>query len=864
MKYLIPSCLVGLTLLPGIAFSAEQWQSKSYSGGDQVCLDGNLYKAKWWASASKKPSPGAPTSAAAANWGQEPWLLLELNAAQCGGDTTTNTAPVVVLDSQKIVQSPAVVTLDASGSYDEQSDGLTYQWSQTQGSKLPLSNATQAKAIVELPVLSEDTAFLFEVAVSDGVFTSTKIITIHAKASEADNQAPIADAGGDFTVQLPQQTIELNASASSDVNGDSLTYQWVQISGPQVVLHNDKTMLSYFSAPTLKVDTEYTFEVRVSDGAETVSDRVVVTVKSEVMGGNSVYQYKIGQINTADTLEEDTVFAVEVKNSTNLLVFECSIPTSWLRNYQWPYQLGQCVNEVTDIVKIGEKNAGTKEIILLQSSYRNHIWAKETGTEFSYHIKQSDTGQVETVEYRENRVIEVDLYKTEAEQIQNEPLNLNRIAEINKPDKVDLTHITIAGDTLTNNTPYVLNELKLLLNNTVVKVTLEPSLPAYSQASIATEWRGAEVVNGETISNSIINYKAQRVHDQTANSRYANNIDRSNAEKAQIYDRFMMNSPETLQEVTEHLKTICDDNTVCKNYGDTVENYAVDTYFAKSVSALNTDLWIDNDVWGLGTLPALSFFATAMSENRHVVWMHPALMGYMATGTYTKQIEGWQALIHEYYHNHGFGHEGGWASANGIDDLFGKKVVDDYLINIGTQYISSDIAVTESYDKNNDEYIFDIYGDNTDADGLSLRLLSTADLHVEVTQNNTNQIRVKFLETPMAGVYVSFFTDDSRQMATVAFDFTVEVNTKLALGKFNENIAGLLSEYDIVYVSTADGAWAGEFSLPSGNIRKGKLINFNHKATYSSSIYHDGLREMIKKGEERTYEFNGAHWEAIY
>ncbi|MEW5250514.1 PKD domain-containing protein [Microbulbifer sp. 2201CG32-9] len=864
MRALIRIFLAGSIFLPGLAFSAEEWQSKSYSGGDQVCLDGNLYEAKWWAGSSDKPSPDAPTSVADPNWGQEAWLLIELNAVECGGeDTTVNTAPIVVLAPKITVQTPTAVTLDASGSYDEQSDALTYQWTQIQGLTLPIANAGQAKATIDLPSLSEDTSFIFEVAVSDGTSTASRSIIINARASVADNHAPVANAGADFTIQLPQQNISLNASASTDPDGDNLTYHWTQISGPQVLLHNSMTALPYFSVVSLETEAQYIFEVKVSDGVETAADRVTVTLKPEALGGDSAYQYDIGQINTKNALEENTVFIVQINNPSDSLDFECSIPAGWLLNYQWPYQLGKCVNGMTDTVKIGEKRADTNLIAPLQSSYRNRIWAKDASTQFDYRIKQETNQQGETVEYQNNRLIRIKLDKTQTKPARSSQVLLSDILELNKPAKVDLSNISITDNTLTNNTPYTLNKLNLALNNNVFKVTLEPSLPAYSKANIATEWTGATVINSESISNSVINYQAQRIHAQTSNSRYLNDVERSNSEKAQIYDRFMMNSPESLNKVTEHLKLICNDNSTCKNYGDTAENYAIDTYFAKSVSAVNTDLWIDNDVWGLATASALSFIATSMSENSHVIWMHPTLMGYMATGTYSKQIEGWQALIHEYYHNHGFGHADGWPSANGIDDLFGKKVVDDYLVNIGTRYIPSDIVTMGRYDKTSDQYIFELYSDNFDVEQLSLRLLSTDDLRIEVTQNNTNQIKLKFLDTPVAGVYLSFFTDKSPQMSTVALDFTVEINTKLALGKFNENIAGLLSEYDIIYVSTADGAWAGEFYLPSDNVQKGKIVSFTHKATFSSSIYHDGLREVITTGEDRAYEFNGTHWEVI-
>jgi hypothetical protein len=45
-------------------------------------------------------------------------------------------------------------------------------------------------------------------------------------------QAPVANAGADTTIALPANSVVLDGSASTDPNGEALTYQWSQVSGP--------------------------------------------------------------------------------------------------------------------------------------------------------------------------------------------------------------------------------------------------------------------------------------------------------------------------------------------------------------------------------------------------------------------------------------------------------------------------------------------------------------------------------------------------------------------------------------------------------------------------------------------------------
>ncbi len=81
------------------------------------------------------------------------------------------------------------------------------------------------------------------------------------------NRAPVADAGANKSVD-EQTTVTLDGTASSDPDGDSLSYSWTQTGGGSVTLSNATSSEASFDGPDVGIgsSTTLTFQLRVGDG----------------------------------------------------------------------------------------------------------------------------------------------------------------------------------------------------------------------------------------------------------------------------------------------------------------------------------------------------------------------------------------------------------------------------------------------------------------------------------------------------------------------------------------------------------------------------------------------------------------------
>jgi hypothetical protein len=187
--------------------------------------------------------------------------------------STLNSAPVANAGPDQTAFVTDTVTLDGSASTDADGNPLTYSWSLTTrptGSGATLSDPTTVNPTF---VVDRFGTYVAQLIVNDGTVNSRPdTVTISTL-----NSAPVANAGPDQTVFVT--TVTLDGSASSDVDGDPLTYSWSLI---RVPIDSSASLLNPTAVkPTLVADLAGTYVVQliVNDGrASSAPETVTITL----------------------------------------------------------------------------------------------------------------------------------------------------------------------------------------------------------------------------------------------------------------------------------------------------------------------------------------------------------------------------------------------------------------------------------------------------------------------------------------------------------------------------------------------------------------------------------------------------------
>ncbi|PWT98003.1 MAG: hypothetical protein C5B52_12945 [Bacteroidetes bacterium] len=194
----------------------------------------------------------------------------------------------------------------------------------------------------------------FDIQVQAGTFGYISVMDI--TSTNSGNQNPVAKAGNDITVTLPQDTVLLNGSASVDPDGTITKYKWRKIAGPAAggITGNDSIPNPVVRNLVAGGAGIYSFELKVTDnGGLTGLDTVNVNVQNS--GANLPPVAKAGSDRTI----------VQPADSVNLSGAGSFDTDGTISTWQWAQISGPGAstitggNTATPNVKGLSSNAGT-------------------------------------------------------------------------------------------------------------------------------------------------------------------------------------------------------------------------------------------------------------------------------------------------------------------------------------------------------------------------------------------------------------------------------------------------------------------------------------------------------------------------
>ncbi|MDA0336954.1 MAG: PKD domain-containing protein [bacterium] len=186
--------------------------------------------------------------------------------------------PVAVAGPDQDLPLGSLVALDGSSSTDPDGQPLSYAWSAAPDN--PMQVVLTTTSIVRFtPTLPGQYTFIL--IVSAGTAASAPD-SMQLTITGGDNRAPVARAGPDYAASLGNNFF-LDASSSSDADGDSLSFLWEALADPGVISIADSAAVQTRITPLLP--GTYTFLLRVSDGALASTDEITVLVTS--VGNNA-------------------------------------------------------------------------------------------------------------------------------------------------------------------------------------------------------------------------------------------------------------------------------------------------------------------------------------------------------------------------------------------------------------------------------------------------------------------------------------------------------------------------------------------------------------------------------------------------
>jgi len=297
-----------------------------------------------------------------------------------------NYPPIAKAGNDVNLSLPAnFTTLNGTASSDPENSPLTYLWTKISGPSLYTINNSSSST----PSISNLVAgiYSFELTVTDSDGYTGKDTVKITVINPNPNVLPVANAGNDISILLPQTSVTLNGSSSYDVGGSIESFAWTQVSGPvQISIANSSTP----TINNLKKGT-YLFKLTVTDNeGGTDADTVQLTVINPFPNKPPVSDAGVNQTITLPT------------NSTTLNGSLSSDSDGFIVGYLWTQVAGPSTATVTT------PNAAITSVAnLVQGTYKFELKVTDDSSAVGKDTVQVIVFPAPTIN---NRYVRVNLY----------------------------------------------------------------------------------------------------------------------------------------------------------------------------------------------------------------------------------------------------------------------------------------------------------------------------------------------------------------------------------------------------------------------------------------------------------------------
>jgi len=200
-----------------------------------------------------------------------------------------NQAPVITLADHMSVGESSDIVVESTVT-DAENDSLTYLWQQVSGETVVLADPTSASLAFTSPIFEEEGAELtFMLTANDGTAETSETITFTILYV---NKAPTVTVSSESSYSEGEK-VSITSTAS-DIEGDGLRYEWIQLSGPTLVIRGDIALVTpegseltiHFTVPDVASDTEIELQLTVYGGENETSQIITFNVVDSSDGGS--------------------------------------------------------------------------------------------------------------------------------------------------------------------------------------------------------------------------------------------------------------------------------------------------------------------------------------------------------------------------------------------------------------------------------------------------------------------------------------------------------------------------------------------------------------------------------------------------